>query len=173
MKDRKTCTLCLGILFLFGCSTPLFAHTDVTAEQARDMLDTTAPWVVLDVREEIEYCDAGGHIPGALNLPWNSGVLQEVVSAFDPDAEILIVCRSGNRSNEAALFLDGKGFTRVHDMLGGMLAWQGETETCAAPWRAPASVLGGTAPRASTAANGMLVLAAPVAFLLVLRRWKR
>lgn len=34
--------------------------------------------VILDVREEIEYCSAEGHIPGALNYPWISGVLQEL-----------------------------------------------------------------------------------------------
>ena len=42
----------------------------------------------------------------------------------------IVVCRSGNRSNTAANFLDGVGFTNVFDMLGGMNAWLWETVNC-------------------------------------------
>ena len=65
------------VLFLAGVplvlSSPcVLAHTDVTAEQARDLIDSTNDLVVVDVRERYEYCDVVGHIPGARNYPWSS-----------------------------------------------------------------------------------------------------
>jgi rhodanese-related sulfurtransferase len=91
--------------------------------------------VVVDVREPSEYCDSlaavPGHIVGAVNMPWNSGVLQANYGLLDPNDSTIVVCRSGARSNAAANFLDGESFTNVFDMLGGMTAWQHETELCA------------------------------------------
>jgi rhodanese-related sulfurtransferase len=91
---------------------------------------------VVDVREESEYCDSlastPGHIAGAINMPWNSGVLQADYGSLDPNDSTIIVCRSGNRSHLAANFLDDQGFANVFDMLGGMSSWQHETQLCAA-----------------------------------------
>jgi rhodanese-related sulfurtransferase len=106
------------------------AHTEVTAEQAKDTIDTDPELIVIDVRELDEYCNADGHIPGALNYPWNSEVLQERYTDLSPDGQILVVCRSGNRSHFASDFLEQQGFLYVYDMLGGMLAWQWETAGC-------------------------------------------
>jgi rhodanese-related sulfurtransferase len=74
----------------------------------------------VDVREVYEYCDAIGHIAGALNYPWNSGVLRALYEELPADCPLLVVCRSGGRSNQAANFLDSKGYSLVYDMLGGM-----------------------------------------------------
>jgi rhodanese-related sulfurtransferase len=106
------------------------AHTDVTAEQARDLIDSTNDLIVVDVREPSEYCDAKGHIPGALNYPWSSGVLQARYEELPIDGPILVVCRSGGRSNAAASFLDSNGFSMIYDMLRGMNAWTWETAPC-------------------------------------------
>ena len=111
-------------------SLPALAHTDVTVSQAKDLIDSTEDLIVLDVREPSEYCDSRGHIPGALNYPWNSGVLQARFEELPIDSPILVVCRSGGRSNQAANFLDSKGFLMVYDMLGGMNAWLSETIPC-------------------------------------------
>jgi formylglycine-generating enzyme required for sulfatase activity/rhodanese-related sulfurtransferase len=111
-------------------SLPAQAHTDVTVGQAKDLIDSTDDLVIVDVREPYEYCDARGHIPGAVNYPWNSGVLQARYEELPMQSPILIVCRSGNRSNSAANFLDSKGFSTVYDMMGGMNAWTGQTEPC-------------------------------------------
>jgi rhodanese-related sulfurtransferase len=123
----------VAILLLAGAAAQ--AHTDLTTAQVKAILDAGGNVVVVDVREDYEYCDSlastPGHIIGSINMPWNSGVLQANFGDLDPADSTIIVCRSGNRSNTAANFLDGEGFTNVFDMLGGMTAWQYETENCA------------------------------------------
>jgi rhodanese-related sulfurtransferase len=132
-----------SLFFLFlivpvGPNQVVWSHTDVTPQQAKNLIDTNDNLMVVDVREEeSEYCDEDptlpvppGHIPGALNYPWSSGVLQERYGELPIDSEILIVCRSGNRSNQAAEFLDSKGYPTIYDMIDGMGAWEWETVTC-------------------------------------------
>ncbi len=105
-------------------------HTDVTPQQAQDLINSTEWLIVVDVREVYEYCNAIGHIPGALNYPWKSGILQVRYEELPVDRPILVVCRRGNRSNLAANFLGSKGYSLVYDMVGGMQAWLWETELC-------------------------------------------
>jgi len=104
----------------------------VTAEEAQEMIDTNPHLLVVDVREKSEYCNGSatppGHIPGALNYPWNSGYLANHYQELPPAADILVVCGIGMRSAAASQFLCGeKGFTAVSNMLGGMAAWEGAT----------------------------------------------
>jgi rhodanese-related sulfurtransferase len=138
MKNIFSTLFCLVFVFLVGFSASAGAHTDVTPQEAKNMIDTKEQLIVVDVREEeSEYCDEDptppilpGHIPGALNYPWTSGVFQERYQELPLDGEILLVCRSGNRSNQAAEFLDSKGYQYVYDMVGGMRAWEWETVLC-------------------------------------------
>ena len=74
---------------------------------------------VIDVREPMEY--AAGHIPGTTLIPL--GQLQSRLSELPTDKTIVAVCRSGNRSDQATALLKQGGFT-VHNMRGGMLAWE-------------------------------------------------
>ena len=115
---------------LMGFNSYAVAHTDVTPQEAKNMIDTNNQLIVVDVREASEYCGVSGHIPGAVNYPWNSGVLQARYQELPLDAEILVVCLSGHRSHPAAGFLDSKGYLYVYDMLGGMSVWGWETVGC-------------------------------------------
>ena len=128
---RTTLTFLVIILVTFVSA---HAHTDLTTAQVKALLDAGGNIVVVDVREESEFCDSTytppGHITDAINMPWNSGYLQEHYNELAPDDSTIIVCRSGSRSNSAANFLDGEGFTNVFDMLGGMNAWTYGTELC-------------------------------------------
>ena len=108
------------------------AHTDLSAAEAHDMILADSSLVVVDVREYAEFCGANEHIEGAVNLPWTSGVFQVRFDDLPFDAHILVVCAAGGRSNAAANFLDGEGYTDVYDMLGGMGAWLWEREACGA-----------------------------------------
>ena len=75
---------------------------------------------LLDVREPWEYDEA--HIPGVTLLP-----MGEVANRLDEiprDKEVIVTCRSGNRSGQVTDFLRQKGFDNVHNMTGGILDWQ-------------------------------------------------
>ncbi len=130
MKAHLRMSLFLASLAVFLSNADVWAHTDVTVEQARDLIASTEDLIVVDVREPVEFCDEVGHIPGAANYPWTSEVLQARYEELPAEALILVVCRSGNRSNQASDFLDSKGFWNVFDMLGGMKAWTWETAPC-------------------------------------------
>lgn len=73
--------------------------------------------VLLDVREPAEW--DGGHAPGARHMPL--GDLDP--STLDPATAVITICRSGKRSAKAAATLAGAGIP-VHNMAGGMNAWQ-------------------------------------------------
>ncbi len=138
MKNIFSTLFCLIFVSSVGFSSSAGAHTDVTPQEAKNMIDTNEQLIVVDVREEeSEYCNEDpilptppGHIAGALNYPWTSGVFQERYQDLPLDGEILLVCHSGNRSNQAAEFLDSKGYQYVYDMAGGMKAWEWETVLC-------------------------------------------
>jgi len=122
-----------ALLFLAILAWPnggVYAHVDVAPQQARDLIASDNPPLVIDVREDYEYCDAKGHVPGALNYPLSSGVLYDRYLEIPQDRIVLVVCRSGGRSNAAANFLDSKGYQSVYDMNGGMSSWLWETVRC-------------------------------------------
>ena len=97
----------------------------VPAQEAAPLLEAEGT-IVLDVRTQEEY--DGGHIPGAVCLPVESIGTQPPASLPDPDAEILVYCRSGRRSAQAAGKLAKLGYTNVSDF-GGILNWPYETTT--------------------------------------------
>lgn len=111
-------------LFLTLLGSVLWAHTDVTPQVAHDMIDSNADLIIIDVREFSDYCGLSGHVPGAYNYPWNSGVLESSYADLPQHSEILVVCRSGGRSHLAASFLDSKGYLHIYDMLGGTNSWK-------------------------------------------------
>ena len=75
---------------------------------------------MLDVREPDEY-DAG-HIPGITLIPM--GEIPDRLSEIPTDVPVIVTCRTGNRSGQVVDFLREQGFTNVHNMDGGIVAWQ-------------------------------------------------
>lgn len=99
----------------------------VRAQEAGPLLEKEGV-IVLDVRTQEEY-DAG-HIPGAVCLPVDT-LADGDLSILLPDkqAPLVVCCRTGHRSAEAAHVLTELGYTDVTDLAGGMLAWEGEVVT--------------------------------------------
>lgn len=89
------------------------ANTTATLQNQDNVL-------VLDVREQWEYDE--GHIPGVVHLPMND--IPASLSQIPTDQTVIVTCRSGNRSSQVTAFLRENGFTNVHNMDGGILAWQ-------------------------------------------------
>jgi len=78
--------------------------------------------LVLDVREDSEYRD--GHIPKARHIPLRQ--LKDRTKELEKykDQPIVAVCRTGSRSSHACRVLRQAGFERVHNLAGGMVAWE-------------------------------------------------
>lgn len=116
--------LCLALL-LAGCtSLDSAGYTQVSSEKAAQLMADYDDEIVLDVRTPEEYAEA--HIPGAINVP-NEEIGEEPIAELpDKDQIILVYCRSGNRSKEAAQKLADRGYTNVIEF-GGIKDWHGET----------------------------------------------
>lgn len=96
----------------------------ISAEEAKTRMDSGDEVIILDVRTEREY--QAGHIPGAILIP-NETIADKTPNLLpDLDAEILIYCRSGNRSAQAARKLIQIGYTNVYDF-GGINSWAYDT----------------------------------------------
>ncbi len=102
-----------------GSSYQTIAPADVKA-----LLDDGTAFTLLDVRRADEY--AAGHIPGAENLPNEEIADTRPDSLPNLDATIVVYCRTGVRSREAANKLLALGYTDVRDM-GGIQSWPYDT----------------------------------------------
>jgi rhodanese-related sulfurtransferase len=95
---------------------------NITAEELKKRLDAGEKLNIVDVREPYEHADF--NIGGTLYPLGNIQTMQ--VEKLEPykDEEIILYCRSGNRSGQACLILDTLGFRNTKNLTGGMLAWQ-------------------------------------------------
>ncbi|EDL63548.1 rhodanese-like domain-containing protein, partial [Bacillus sp. SG-1] len=101
-------------------------HPHVTSnEDLEKKLEANENIVVLDVREAAEY--AFNHIPYAISIPL--GELEERHSELDINDEIYVVCRTGSRSDLAAQKLAEIGFANVLNVVPGMSAWSGKSNS--------------------------------------------
>ena len=91
-------------------------HTDHPVADYQAVLGDGAQFI--DVREPDEV--AGGTLPGAANIPL--GELETRSTELDPSRRIVLLCRSGGRSTQAAKYLTSIGFTDVVNLESGMLA---------------------------------------------------
>ena len=96
------------------------SYSDITVEQAKSLIEQNIWLKIVDVRLDTEFNTS--HIPGAINVcacdPDN--MLREL----DPNDEILVYCRSGLRSAAAMTFLNENGFSKVYNLVGGIVAWE-------------------------------------------------
>lgn len=94
---------------------------DITVEELKQKMDAKEPFIFIDVREPHEYEEFN---LGATLIP-----LGTLPSAIDDlkkhkDEEIIIHCRSGARSGTAKITMTQLGFTKVRNVLGGVLEWK-------------------------------------------------
>ena len=98
---------------------------NITAEEAKKLMDTEQDYVILDVRTREEY--ESGHIPGALLIPDTEIDERAENELKNKDQLILVYCRSGNRSKTASEKLEKLGYTRIREF-GGIKDWPYEIE---------------------------------------------
>jgi rhodanese-related sulfurtransferase len=95
---------------------------NITAEEVKKRLDAGEKLNIVDVREPYE--NAEFNIGGVL-IPLGQIQSMQIDEIEDlKDKEIILYCRSGNRSGQACMFLDAMGFKNTKNLVGGMLAWQ-------------------------------------------------
>lgn len=96
------------------------AIKSMSAEELKKLNDSGEKFVLVDVREQNEWDEA--HIPFAQFLP-----LSQLETRFqelsDKNARLVLQCRSGKRSMNAALFLEEQGYTNLTNLEGGILDW--------------------------------------------------
>lgn len=103
------------------------SYTNVEArELSQASEEKRNQYVWVDVRTEKEYQE--GHIPNTILIPHDQMEQRSDELLQYKDKEIMLVCRSGNRSAIAAETLAKKGFTNLYNLKGGMLEWTGPIE---------------------------------------------
>ena len=134
---RKLSILLLCVLLLSACGqgqsgNPTTTqkteavYMNITAQEAKQIMDTQTGYVILDTREQYEYDES--HIPGAVLLPYDQ--VEEKAEGMLPDKDqlILVYCRSGRRSKIAAESLVALGYTNIREF-GGIIDWPYDIET--------------------------------------------
>ena len=124
----KRIALLLLPLLLCGCSAGKAesVYRQISMQDAIGLMESETGYMILDVRTEAEF--AAGHIPGAVCIPNESIGTAEIAELPDKDQLILVYCRSGNRSKQAAQKLAELGYTNIAEF-GGIIDWPGETVT--------------------------------------------
>ena len=100
-------------------------YEQITAEEAKKIMDSGEEHIVLDTREQDEF--DSGHIPGAILIPYTEIENKAEEMMPDKDKLILVYCRSGRRSKIAAESLAKLGYTNVKEF-GGIIDWPYEVE---------------------------------------------
>ena len=125
MMVKKWILFFPGLLLLTACGAPTknnqeMVFLNITAEEARKLMDSEKDRIILDVRSREEYDQ--GHIPGAILIPDTEIEAKAADLLPDKDQLILVYCRSGRRSKLAAQSLADLGYTNIREF-GGILDW--------------------------------------------------
>lgn len=131
MFTRRLTSLVLPmLLFLFvPFALTTFSYTAAAADRTLTEADVAARmlshepsnWLILDVRTPQEYAD--GHVPGAINIPYDKVEAQLERLGTDHNRELLVYCRSGHRAKIAAETLHQHGFSNISFLEGNMPLW--------------------------------------------------
>jgi sulfur-carrier protein adenylyltransferase/sulfurtransferase len=97
---------------------------EITVVELKARMDAGEKLTVIDVREPYEYAIA--RIPGTTLIPL--GQIAERSGELDKNTEIILHCRSGKRSADALNQLKAKGFTRLKNVVGGIMAWSEQVD---------------------------------------------
>ncbi len=96
-------------------------YTDISTEEFRQQFASgqAGAYQLIDVREEEEHAEA--HIPGTLNIPLSEFMAR--VDEISEDMPVLLVCNTGVRSSQAALFLASMGYDDIYNLEDGTKGW--------------------------------------------------
>ena len=126
---KRIIFLLLAVMLLAACAQEKTkqeaVYMNITAQEAKEIMDRESGYVILDVRTREEYDQ--GHIPGAIVISHEEVADKAEETLTDKDQLILLYCRSGRRSKIAAEALVELGYTNILEF-GGILDWPYEVE---------------------------------------------
>lgn len=127
---KKLSLLFLAVMLLTACGQAKendqgAVYVNITAEEAKQIMDTEEGYIILDARTQEEYDQ--GHIPGAIVISHEEIAEKAEKMLTDKDQLILVYCRSGRRSKIAAEALVELGYTNIKEF-GGIIDWPYEVE---------------------------------------------
>ena len=127
---KKLVFLLLAVMMLAACGQDKendqgAVYVNITAEEAKRIMDNEEGYIILDVRTQEEYNE--GHIPGATQISHEEIAEKAEKVLTDKDQLILVYCRSGRRSKLAAEALVELGYTNIKEF-GGIIDWPYEVE---------------------------------------------
>jgi rhodanese-related sulfurtransferase len=126
---KKLILFLLTAMLLVGCGqankTQEAVYMNITAEEAKQIMDREEGYIILDTRTQAEYDE--GHIPGAIVIPHDEITDRAEEELPHKDQLILVYCRSGRRSKLAAEALVKLGYTNIKEF-GGIIDWPYEVE---------------------------------------------
>lgn len=124
MKSIFSMTLlALVAVSLISPAASADSYRQVSMQEAIELMHSESDYIILDVRTQAEY--QSGHIPGAICIPNETILHDDIPELPDKDQLILVYCRSGNRSKQASAKLAALGYTGVVEF-GGIHAWPGD-----------------------------------------------
>ena len=126
----KLIFLLLAVMLLTACGQDKennqgAAYLNITAEEAKQIMDSEEGYIILDVRTQEEYNQ--GHIPGAIVISHEEIAEKAEEVLTDKNQLILVYCRSGRRSKITAEALVELGYTNIKEF-GGIIDWPYEVE---------------------------------------------
>ncbi|MBO5206156.1 MAG: rhodanese-like domain-containing protein [Clostridia bacterium] len=127
-KIRRLLSGVLSLILLSSCAAPLSSssgYRQISMEEAVKLMRNEKNYIILDVRRPDEY--AKGRIPGAINVPNEEIGTANIAKLPDKSQLILVYCRSGRRSKEAAGKLAKLGYTNIVEF-GGIQDYEGDIE---------------------------------------------
>lgn len=97
-------------------------HEPIEALVFSDLITNDKHGVILDVRTPAEFEE--GHIPGAINMDYYEDNFEAELKKLDKNTAYYVYCTVGGRSGSVAKLMHANGFTKFHDLKGGIDAWE-------------------------------------------------
>ena len=116
------------LLVIILCAMSAFAagpHKVITGEELQTMMKDGQPVKIVDVREPELF--KSGHVPGAVNIPYDTAHAR-ILKELSPKDRVVFICHGGPMGDELGGILTKNGYTKVYNVKGGMKHWKGPLE---------------------------------------------
>ena len=125
---KKTLVKLNILLVIILCTVSAVAagpHKVITGEELQALMKDGQPVKIVDVREPELF--KSGHVPGAVNIPYDTAH-GRILKELSPKDRVVFICHGGPMGDELGGILTKNGYTKVYNVKGGMKHWKGPLE---------------------------------------------